>query len=342
MSAGPNSTVGRKQAHLDLCRTQDVSSLSKAGWENFRLPHRALPELDFAQVTTECQFLGHSFATPFLISSMTGGSPEGERINQMLAEFAEARRIPMGVGSQRVALENRAAGLFRLRQVAPRATLFANIGVVQLNYGVTVDDCRWLVDQLEAQALILHANPLQEAIQTEGDRNFAQLWSRVRELKRKLPVPLILKETGCGLDGETCARAAEAGIDALDVAGLGGTHWGFIEGLRDPKRRALGEIFRDWGIPTAEALIEAREAAGPELPIIASGGVRDALDAAKAAYLGADLVGMALPFLKKAAEGPQALHEFLDLQTEALRIALFCSGLATWEAMKKHHEIESD
>lgn len=328
------TTADRKQSHLDLCRTQDVASESPAGWDDIRLPHVALPEIDFVAVSLESEFLGQKFAAPFLISSMTGGSPEGEQVNRTLAEFAQQARIPMGVGSQRVALENRSAKLFDLRKTAPRAVLYANLGIVQFNYGVTVDDVQWLVEQLGAQALILHANPLQEAIQTEGDRNFAQLLRHIPEIKKGLSVPVILKETGCGLDPATCLRAREAGIDAVDIAGLGGTHWGFIEGLRDEKRRALGDMFRDWGTPTANALMDARESLGPDFPIIASGGVRHGLDAAKALFLGADLVGMAMPFLQAAKGGPQALQDFLALQSEALKIALFCSG---YTAAKEIH-----
>ena len=233
----------------------------------------------------------------------------------------------MGVGSQRVALEARHANLFDLRKVAPKATLYANLGIVQLNRGVTADDVLWLVDLLQAQAVILHANVLQEAIQKEGDRDFSGLLKKIPALKKRLSVPLILKETGSGLDALTCRRAVDAGFDALDVAGLGGTHWGFIEGLRHHERRPLGEIFRNWGIPTARAVREARAAIGPQVPLVASGGVRHGLDAAKALYLGADLVGFAAPFLKAAVDDDdEGLDRFLDLQIEALKIALFCAG----------------
>lgn len=322
-----SATVDRKAAHLNICQTTDVSSDGSAGWDSIQLPHHAAPELDFDAVSLTTKFLGQTYECPFLISSMTGGSPEGEALNAQLARFAEARGLPMGVGSQRVALENRSADFFSLRKVAPKARLFANLGLVQMNYGVSVDDCAWLVEKLEAQALILHLNPLQEAIQREGDRNFSNLLKRIGEIKKRVSVPVILKETGCGLDATTCRRAKNEGVDALDIAGLGGTHWGFIEGLRDEKRRALGEMFRSWGIPTVQALAEAREAVGDELPIIASGGLRHGLDAAKALFMGANFVGMAMPFLKKASEGEKALHDFLDLQKEALRIALFCCGM---------------
>jgi isopentenyl-diphosphate delta-isomerase len=328
-----SSTSSRKQEHLELCLTKNVASLSPAGWDAIPLPHRALPELDFADLNLETHFLGEDFAAPFLISSMTGGSAQGDALNTRLARFAQEARIPMGVGSQRFAIESRKSASPKqksaaqaLRQAAPRAALYANIGIVQFNYGFSADDALWLVDNLEANALVLHTNPLQEAIQSEGDRNFSQLIKRLSEVKKRVKVPLILKETGCGLDLVSCRLATEAGVDALDVAGLGGTHWGFIEGLRAPSRRALGEIFRDWGIPTAQALAEARALLGPDFPIIASGGIRHGLDAARAFYLGANMVGMALPFLKAAESGDKKLREFFALQCEALKVALFCTG----------------
>ncbi|MEO5668674.1 MAG: alpha-hydroxy-acid oxidizing protein, partial [Bdellovibrionota bacterium] len=237
---------------------------------------------------------------------------------------------------QRVAIEGRDRSLFKLRKVAPRAVLFANIGAVQLNCGVNIDDCEWLVEQLEANALILHANPLQEAIQKEGDRDFRGLWNKIAELKNRLSVPLILKETGCGLDETSCRRAIDAGIDALDSAGLGGTHWGFIEGLRSPERRELGEIFRDWGIPSVESLrICVRESQG-RVPVVASGGLRSGLDVAKALWMGASLGGMALPFLDAATQGENELNTFYTLHEEALRIALFCTGFKSLGELKQH------
>jgi isopentenyl-diphosphate Delta-isomerase len=320
------TTEQRKQDHLDLCLEKNVSSLESAGWDDIRLPHKALPELAWDEVSTQTQFLKQSFEAPFLISSMTGGSPQGETLNKQLALLAQEKKIPMGVGSQRVALESRHKKHFELRKAAPQAVLYANIGAVQLNYGVTPADCAWLVDELQAQALIVHANPLQEIIQHEGDRNFAQLWNKLDLLKKTISVPIILKETGCGLDYQSAQHAVNCGIDAIDSAGLGGTHWGFIEGLRHPQRQALGEIFRDWGIPSLQSLQACLKASGGRIPVIASGGIRNGLDAAKALHMGAQLAGMALPFLKAAQNGEEKLFEFYDLQHEALKTALFCMG----------------
>ncbi len=330
MKTRPSKVLAkRKNDHLELCSKTNVESLNSAGWENILLPHCALPELNMNLVSLETSFLGQKLKTPFLISSMTGGTPSGEKLNLKLAEFAEAHGLAMGVGSQRIQAESRNKNMFQLRKKAPKAVLWANIGAVQLNYKISIADCQWLVDQLEAQALILHCNPLQEAIQAEGDRNFKGLFSKIEELKRKISVPVILKETGCGLDLNTAKRALACGIDAFDVAGLGGTHWGFIEGLREPSRKLLGESFRNWGIPSAKALLDLRRDLGAEVPLIGSGGIRNALDAAKAIYLGADLCGMALPFLKAAQKGEKTLEKLLLNSSEALRIALFCTGCAS-------------
>ena len=274
-----------------------MASQVSAGFENIELPHVALPEVDFKDVDLACSFLGKKYSAPFLISSMTGGSPDGEKINEMLAQLSQEKNIPMGVGSQRVAIETKSNEFFSLRKKHPRARLWANIGAVQLNYGVNSDDLQWIVDSLEAEALILHANAMQEAIQFEGDRNFSNLFEKISDLKKKISVPVILKETGCGIDTLSAKRARDAGVDAIDVAGRGGTHWGFIEGLRHPERKALGEMFRN---------------------------------------LGADLAGMAIEFLRAAANGYEPLEKFYQLQSEALRIALFCTGSKNLKELKRN------
>lgn len=331
-----NSTQSRKQEHLDICQAENVASETSAGFETVELPHIALPEIDFADISIEAEFLEKKYSAPFLVSSMTGGSPEGERINEILARFAETNNIPMGVGSQRVAIENKSANFFSIRKIAPKAALWANIGAVQLNYGVTIDDIKWIVDNLEAEALILHANVIQEAIQEEGDRNFSNLFEKIVRLRKEISVPIILKETGCGLDIKTARRAIEAGVDALDVAGRGGTHWGFIEGLRSRDRQELGVMFRDWGISTVTSLKNIRRELGNTLPLISSGGVKNGLDVAKSLYLGADFAGMAMEFLKHASGGEKALQEFYNLQCEALRIALLCTSSRNIKELQKH------
>ncbi len=317
----------RKDEHLELCLTQNVNSNSTHFWDGVSMPHRALPELDFDQIDLTSSFLNFKFNFPILISSMTGGTEGSEKINYTLAELSQNKNIPMGVGSHRVVLKSKSHEYFQLKKRFPKSTIWANLGMVQFNYGVSIDDCLQLIEQTQASAFILHLNPLQEAIQKEGDRNFSGLLKKTSEFKKRLgSIPLIVKETGCGLSSQDCIRLKEAGVDALDIAGLGGTHWGFIEGLRSEERRALGDMFRNWGIPTPQALMEARKALGTTFPIIASGGIRHGLDGAKALYLGADLFGLAKPFLVKAQEGYESLEKFFDMQAEALRIALFSSG----------------
>jgi isopentenyl-diphosphate delta-isomerase len=333
-SSEPNSslTESRKTDHLDLCLNQNVDSEIGAGWDKVRIPHCALPDVNFDEISLKTNFLNFHFNSPILISSMTGGTAEADEMNCKLAVFAELNNIPMGLGSQRFLIEKRNNGeslksALRVREVAPKAQLWANLGAVQLNYGVSSDDCNWLVDQLQAQAFILHLNPLQEVIQKEGDKNFSGLWTKIEQLKNKIKVPLILKETGCGIDPQTALKAFNSGVDAIDVAGLGGTHWGLIEGLRHSERRAFGELFKNWGIPSAEALVLLREKLPKSYPIIASGGIKNGLDCAKALHLGANLTGLALPFLKALSLGTDQLNLTYDQICESIKIACFAAGV---------------
>jgi len=331
-----SGTSRRKGDHLKITLSRDVGSEVTAGWENIRLPHVALPEINYGEVSLETSFLGLSFKAPFLISAMTGGTPRADALNFRLAAFAARRGLPLALGSQRYLLEKKPRlKRLPLRVAVPKVILFSNLGAVQLNYGVKVDDVRALVDASEAQALVLHLNPLQEAVQLEGDRNFSGLYAKIETLKKSLSVPLLVKETGCGISVPVAARLQACGVDGIDVAGLGGTHWGFIEGLRSPGRRRLGEEFRNWGIPTSEVVPELRAALGPRFPLVASGGLRSGLDAAKAFYLGADVAGLALPFLLAAQKSERDLNDFLDHLEEALKIALFCSGSRTIQHLKE-------
>jgi isopentenyl-diphosphate delta-isomerase len=333
------TTQQRKQEHLEVCLKHDVGSNAQPLWDGVQLPHIALPEISLSDVSLDVDLWGQKLDSPLFISSMTGGSEQADQLNLRLARLAERNSIAMGVGSQRVALENRASNRhsasFLLRKEAPTATLFANIGAVQLNYGVSIDDCQWLVESIEASALILHLNPLQESIQPEGDTNFSGLWKKIESLKSRISAPLILKETGCGLDLATCKRAFQAGVDAIDSAGMGGSHWGYIEGLRHPNKRELGEAFRDWGIPSTDALKNAVEGFEGSRPVFASGGIRNGVDVAKAIYSGATLAGMALPFIKAAEKGEDELQNFLDLQNSMIRVAYFCTGSRNSEELKR-------
>ena len=320
----------RKTAHLTIAATEDVEAGStKAGWEGWRLRHCALPELDADAVDLATTFLGKDLAGPLLIAGMTGGSDRAGEVNRRLAVAAQELGIGMGLGSQRAMLEARAlSATFDVRREAPDVLLLGNIGAVQLNYGVGIDDVRWLVDAVQADALAIHLNVLQELVQPEGDRDWSGLLLKIEALVAALDVPVLVKETGCGIDAGTARRLEDAGVAALDVGGLGGTSWGWIEGFRaaDPQRQAIGATFRDWGTPTAEALVAVREAV--DLPLMATGGLRSGLDVAKAIALGADVAGMALPFFRAADRSTEDAVALGRRILDEIRIAAVCSGSA--------------
>lgn len=324
-------TQTRKADHLRVCLEADVQFQSTTGLERYRFRHCCLPELDAQDLNLTTLFLGKSLSAPLLISSMTGGTELAKQINYRLAAAAQHYGLAMGVGSQRVAVENpQVISSFAVRTVAPDILLFANLGAVQLNYTYGLAECQRVVDWLAADALILHLNPLQEAVQTHGDTNFRDLLSKIKQLCQSLPVPVIAKEVGNGISVQMAQRLLEAGVSAIDVAGAGGTSWAKVEGERatDARQRRLGQTFANWGIPTADCITAIR-AAAPELPLIASGGLRNGLDIAKAIALGADLAGLALPFLQAAAVSEAALHELIEILIAELQTVLFCTGSAT-------------
>ncbi len=327
----------RKADHIRINLEEDVGFATvTTGLEQYRFEHTAVPELDLAAVDISTEFFGKRLRAPLLISSMTGGTGEASLINRRLAEAAEETGIAMGVGSQRAAIESPVlAETFQIRDFAPTALLFANLGAVQLNYGYGVDECRRAVDMLAADALILHFNALQEAVQPEGDTNFAGLLERVAAVCAALDVPVIAKEVGWGFSAENARRLAACGVAAIDVAGAGGTSWSQVEMHRAPteRHRRVAATFVDWGIPTAEAILAARTGA-PELPLIASGGLRNGLDIAKAVALGAELGGMAGPFLRAAVVSTEAVLEEVAVAESTLRIAMFAAGIESVAALR--------
>jgi isopentenyl-diphosphate delta-isomerase len=302
-------------------------------FDAYEFIHCALPEIDFDQISTETTFLGKPLKAPILISCMTGGTKKAGMINRNLAEAAEEWGVALGVGSQRKALEDQTqADSFRVRSVAKTAPLLANLGAIQLNYGYTVDHCQRAVDMIEADALVLHLNPLQECIQPEGQRNFSGLLPKIEEICRKLSVPVILKEVGNGISLPVARRLLEVGVRIIDVAGSGGTSFARIEGAR-AEGKSLGARFGDWGIPTPDAILALREL--PNLVIIGSGGVRDGLDVAKSLALGADLVGAAYPFLRPAVESASAVSIEIRRVFEGLKITMLCTGSRTIQDLKR-------
>jgi isopentenyl-diphosphate Delta-isomerase len=335
-----NSTQTRKADHIRICLEEDVEfSQQMNGLEKYRFHHCCLPELDFNEINLTTEFLGKTLGAPLLISSMTGGTEIAKTINYRLAEVAQKYNLAMGVGSQRIAVEKpEVADTFAVRSIAPDILLFANLGAVQLNYTYGIEQCLRAIEILSADALILHINPLQECIQPKGDTNFKNLFDKIHKLCSKLTVPVIAKEVGNGISGEMAQKLVEAGVRAIDVAGAGGTSWAKVESERaeDSLQRKLGRTFADWGIPTAECILEVRKVL-PHIPSIASGGLRNGLDAAKSIALGADLAGLALPFLKAASESPQALDELVRLLLAELATVLFCTGSVNIEALKQNN-----
>lgn len=329
--AEPDIHDRRKADHIRINLEEDVQFKQlTTGLERYAFMHQALPELDLGQIDTTTTLFGKRLQRPLLISSMTGGTERARLINLTLAEAAQATGMAMGLGSMRAAVEDPSLEpTYKVRAVAPDILLFANLGAVQLNYGYGLDQCRRAVDMIEADALILHFNALQEAVQPEGDGNFAGLLSKVEAVCQKLPVPVIAKEVGWGFSRQAARQLAEAGIAAIDVAGAGGTSWSQVEMHRAPTARhaRVAGAFIDWGIPTAESLQYCHEAA-PHLPLIASGGIRDGIDVAKCIALGATAAGLAGDFLRAAdTHGVAGVVELAETITSELRIAMFCSGV---------------
>ncbi len=318
----------RKSRHLDICLEEDVASALDTGFACVRLRHEALPEFALEDVETSVEFLGFRLRAPLLISSMTGGTERARAINENLAIAASAAGVALALGSQRAALADASLlPTYRVRDVAPDVVLFANIGAVQFNYGVTAEDAARLVESIGANGLYLHLNPLQEALQPHGDTNFRMLLPRIAEVCRRLDVPVITKSVGSGISVRTAGRLLDAGVAAIDVAGAGGTSWARVEGRRagDPAREALAETFADWGYPTAEAT-ETLRVAFPHAIIIASGGIRTGVDVAKAIAVGADVAGAGLPFLEPATRSAEAVAGAIAQFVAGYRIALFVSG----------------
>ena len=327
----------RKTDHIRINLEEDVNfNRLTTGLENYHFLHQALPELDLAKIDTSVKLFGKTLNTPILISSMTGGTEEAQLINRTLAEAAEIAGIAMGLGSQRPAIENPdIAGTFQVRTVAPTIPLLANLGAVQLNYGYTADHCQRAVDIIEADALILHFNVLQEAVQPEGDTNFSGLLSKIEQVCKSLPVPVIAKEVGWGFSFDTARSLANAGVSAIDVAGSGGTSWSQVEMYRakTEAQRRIAATFVDWGIPTSDAILAAKRGA-PDLPIIASGGLRSGLDIAMCIALGAVVGGMAGPFLKAAVKSVEAVLEQINITHSEIKISMFGVGADSITALQ--------
>ena len=325
----------RKADHIKINLEQDVRSALTSGLEKYRFIHEALPELDLNRIDTSLSLFGKRLTSPTLVSSMTGGTSEAETINLRLAEAAQECKVAMGVGSQRAAIEDpEKEKTFQVRRAAPDILLFANLGAVQLNYGYGIDQCRKAVEMIQADALILHLNPLQEAVQDAGDTNFAGLAKKIEEICKKIEVPVIAKEVGWGISERTAKLLADCGVSAIDIAGAGGTSWSQVEMHRAPDEftRQLAATFVGWGIPTADSILNVKKAV-PEMIIFASGGIKDGLDIAKCIALGATLGGIAGKFLKAAAISTENVVEMMKLTKRQIEVTMFATGIGTLEGL---------
>jgi isopentenyl-diphosphate delta-isomerase len=327
----------RKSDHIRINLDQDVRSGLTTGLEHYHFIHHALPELDLEEVDPTVTLFGKQLRVPILISSMTGGTHEAATINRTLATSAQAMGVAMGVGSQRAAIEHaELASTFQVRPYAPDILLFANLGAIQLNYGFDVEQCQQAVDMIQADALILHLNALQEAVQVEGQVHFAGIINKIETVCHSLSVPVIAKEVGWGFCERDVRRLAEAGVAAIDVAGAGGTSWSQVEMHRasTESQARLAAAFVDWGIPTADAICNVRRVA-PELLIIASGGLRTGVDIAKCLALGASLGGMAGPFLKAAANSLELTIQTIQEVRREIQVCMFATGAKNLEALQE-------
>jgi len=330
-------TSDRKDDHIRINLHEDVQSTQSTGLENFHFQHRALPELDLENIDLSQELFGRFVCAPILISSMTGGTEQAGLFNQRLAQAAQQCGIAMGVGSQRAAIEDpRQQSTFQVRRFAPDILLFANLGAVQLNYGFDIHHCRKAVDMIQADALILHFNALQEAVQPEGQTRFSGLAKKIEQICTHLQLPVIAKEVGWGFSEEDVILLRNAGVSAIDVAGAGGTSWSQVEmhRARTESQRRLAAAFIDWGVPTSQAILNIRRIA-PDLIIFASGGLHNGIDIAKCLALGARLGGMASPFLKAAAKTTEDVVLEIELIRREIQVCMFATGAGDLRALNQ-------
>jgi len=331
------ATENRKVDHLRICLERDVQSLTPTGLEDIRLIHAAAPEINLDDVDIRCTFLGHKLHGPLMVTAITGGIAEATPINRNIAEAVEKLGLAMGVGSQRAAIEDAAlADSFAVvRQAAPTAFLVGNIGAAQLSGGYGIAEVKAAIAMIKANALAVHFNAAQEAVQPEGEASFAGVLQALKLIASKATVPIIAKETGAGISREIAMKLENTGVKALDVAGLGGTSWPAVEAERaqaeDSRKVTLGRWFTDWGIPTAACTFEATRTV--KIPVVASGGIRTGIDLAKAIALGAKLGGVALPVLAPATQSAGLVREYLETLLHGLKATMFLVGAKTLEEL---------
>lgn len=332
----------RKTEHIRLCLTDAVEGVNKTtGLEGIEFIHNALPEINFNKIDIRTDFLTKRIQAPFLVSSMTGGSNLAEEINVNLAIASEKKGWAIALGSTRALLESDAyADSFLIRKHAPTVPLIANLGAVQLNYGYGVEEAERIVEMTEADSLVLHLNSLQEVVQDEGDLNFENLLPKIEEVCKKISVPIGVKEVGFGIDGRVAKKLADVGIEYIDVAGAGGTSWSQVEKLRseDPLRIAAAEAFNSWGLPTKDCLVSVRSEL-PNISLVASGGMKTGLDAAKAITIGANVVGFARALLQAATESAEEVVRVMDQIEFELKMTMFGIGVANIIELKNTNRV---
>ncbi len=328
----PDKTSDRKLDHIRICLNEEVES-NYTGFEDVMLIHSALPELDFEEVKTEVRFLGKKLSAPFLIASMTGGHRNTTEINRNLAIAVEELGLGMGVGSQRAAIENSSPEILEsftvVREYAPNAFIYANVGAAQVVRDI--EFAEKAVEMIDADALAIHLNFLQEAVQPEGDRNARGCLKAIEEVCSSLKVPVIVKETGAGISREVAEAVRKAGASAIDVGGKGGTSWSGVEVYRaEGLMKEIGRDFWDWGLPTAFCVVDCCDI----LPTIATGGIRSGIDVAKAIALGAEVASSALPLLKPAVESAEKVMEKLEYFVRGLKVAMFLTSSKKVEELR--------
>jgi len=333
------SIDSRKDEHLIINSRKDVNSSNTTGLEKFRLIHSALPEINLSDVDPSGELFGKKFSIPLMISSMTGGTKKAGELNRILAISAQKFGLAMGVGSQRIGIEKtESMKTFKIRKFAPDIAIFSNLGAVQLNYGFSLDDCKKLIDSINANALILHLNPLQEALMENGNTNYFGLLNKIEYTCKNLEVPVIVKEVGWGISAQVAKNLFDAGVQAIDVAGAGGTSWSEVEKhrLNNASGKRIAHGFRDWGIPTAEALIEIRKEL-PHIMLFSSGGIKTGLDVVKSIALGANMVGMARKFLIVAMKSQNDLDELIIEIANQIKITMFAIGVKEIGDISSNH-----
>lgn len=341
----------RKKDHIEITLNKEVEPV-ESSFDQYPWPHKALPEIDMREIELATKFFNWDISFPFVISSMTGGEEFGRTINENIAKACNAEKIPFGLGSMRVI--NRypeTVRTFDVKQFAPNVPMFANVGLVQLNYGFTEKEFLNIIDSVKADGLFVHINHLQEAVQPEGDTNFKNLIPKLESLLKHINVPIVAKEVGHGIDVESANRLRDIGIEMIDVAGVGGTSWAWIEGYRQPdydETSNLGYLMRDVGTTTDQCIIDIRndEVDREVIPLklIAGGGIRNGLHIAKALALGADYATAAKPFLSAALESPEAVQKVIQRFRNELRVSMFAAGFSKLDeielAAEEHHHHE--